>query len=96
MSRAKLLSRPDPSDKALPYWLAFKDLDRSRPVTGGMVSTPRNIPLPDIRAEGVRLGHVGDGLDIFVGILREVDDHWLQVEMKRLLEESKKRANTRR
>jgi hypothetical protein len=91
-ARAKLLSRPDPSPDALPYWLAFHDLSRDRPVTGGMVSTPRNIPLDAIRAEATRLGHVGDGFEIFVAILRDIDNHWLQLEMARLLAESKKRA----
>lgn len=57
-----------------------------------MVSTPRNIPLDAIRAEATRLGHVGDGFEIFVAILRDIDNHWLQLEMARLLAESKKRA----
>lgn len=60
-----------------------------------MVSTPRNIPLDTIRAEATRLGHVGDGHDIFVAILRDLDDHWLQLEMARLLADAKKRSNAR-
>ena len=95
-ARAKLLSRPELSDKVLPYWIAFNALSRDRPVIGGMAPTPRNITLDAIRAEAARLGYVGDGFDIFVGILRDVDDHWLRTEMTRLLAESHNRTNARR
>ncbi len=75
--------------------MAFLDLSRDRPVAGGMVSTPRNLPLDTIRAEATRLGHVGDGHDIFVAILRDLDDHWLKLEMARLLADANKRRTAK-
>lgn len=76
--------------EAIPYWLAFSDLDRDRPKNkegGGMgptITLPDNIPLDVIRREGERLGYVGDGLDDFTAALRGFDDEYVRVNSLRI------------
>lgn len=91
-----LLSQPEISDDAEPYWLALKRLERSRPMVGGMVTFPRPIEPDQIENEGRRLGFEHDDLDEFIEIVMEVDDHAVELIMKRLAKESEQRARKTR
>jgi hypothetical protein len=56
-----------------------------------MVPTPLPIAADTFRDEGVRQGLIGDGLELFVEQLVEIDDCWVEHEMKRLREEAARR-----
>lgn len=94
-AQERLLSRPDLPDEAEPYWAAFLDLDRDRrknKIGGGMVGSvdlPDCIELDRIRAEGVRQGYEGDGLEDFVAVLRGIDDEFVRVNSLRIAAEFK-------
>jgi hypothetical protein len=82
--------------EALLYWRAFKLLDRDRPWLGGFVPTPRAIPIEAIRAEADARGLIGDERQIFIDVLADVDDFWVETEMNRLAKESSERRNRHR
>jgi len=91
-----LLSQPEISDDAEPYWLAFKRLERSRPMVGGMVAFPRPVPPEQIEREGRRLGFEHDDLEEFIEIVMEIDDHAVELAMQRLAKETEQRARKTR
>lgn len=51
----------------------------------GTVDLPECIELDKIRAEGVRQGYEGDGLEDFVAIVRGIDDEFVRVNALRIL-----------
>lgn len=92
----ELLSQPEISDDAEPYWLAYNRLKRTRPMVGGMVTILRPIPPADIEREGRRLGFEHDDLDEFAEIVAEVDDHDIEITMRSIAKETEKRASKTR
>lgn len=94
---ADLLSQPEISEDAEPYWAAFERLSpRERPYVGGMVAFPRPVPRDLIEREGRRLGYEHDDLDDFVRIIVDAEDFSIELEMKRLAEESSRRVGQMR
>lgn len=90
--RKLLLSRPEIPPEAQPYWQALKTLSRDRPILAGFgVAFPRPVPRETIRVEGERLGFSGESLDEFVEIVSAIDDRAVEIEMKRLRDEAKKK-----
>ncbi len=53
----------------------------------GGISVPKLIPRDVLRAEGQRLGFVGDELKDFVDIIRIVDKHFVMKTMSRVRDE---------
>lgn len=82
--------------EALLYWTAFRRLARDRPMLAGMVVCPRAVPTEAIEREAHRLLLVGDGFDIFVFVVTQVDDFWVETEMKRLRDDSARRSAQQR
>ena len=79
-------------------------MSRDRPLESiimgmaGGLSLPRPIPREAIRREGERLGYAGDGLKDFVEIVMRIDDHYVEVAVKRAADDAKAaatRANKR-
>lgn len=91
-----LLSQPIITEEAEPYWLAYQRLLRERPLLSGMAAIPLPIPREPIEREGRRLGFDGDDLDEFVGVINDVCDHGIELDMKRAAASSKKRAQETR
>ena len=81
--------------EALYYWQAFHLLSRDRPFLGGMVATPRAIPLEAIRREAAERGLVGLEREIFVDVIVAVDDEWVRVEMERMAKAARDRRSSR-
>ncbi len=83
-----LLRRPVLSSDAGPYWAAFLDLSRDRPMESlslgmaGGTSLPRPVPRETIRREGKRRGFAGDALDDFTEIVVGIDDAFVEVTVK--------------
>ena len=80
----RLLSRPELSAEAEPYWQSFAYLSRDRTylalslgMAGGL-KLPQPIPRETIRKEGNRRGYRGDGLDDFTEIVAAIDDAFVQ------------------
>ena len=80
----RLLSRPELSAEAGPYWQSFAYLSRDRTylalslgMAGGL-KLPQPIPRDAIRAEGRRRGYQGGGLDDFTEIVAAIDDAFVQ------------------
>lgn len=96
-ARQILLSRPEIHDEAQPYWEALADLERGRPIAGGMVPLPLPLLPRDIREEGQRRGYEGDSLEEFYAIVTACGDHRHELLMKRLAAEARRQApETRR
>lgn len=91
-----LLSQPAISEEAEPYWLAYQRLLRERPLLGGMATIPLPIPREPIEREGRRLGFDGPDLEEFVGVINDVCDHGIELDMKRAAASSKKRTQESR
>lgn len=94
----KLLTRPEVTEQAAPFWAAFLLLSRDRPelslslgMAGGL-TLPRPVPRESIRREGERLGYDGDALEDFVEIVMRIDDLYIEVTTKRIAEETKAAA----
>ncbi len=83
-----LMRRPVLTPDAAPYWTAFLDLSRDRPMESlslgmaGGVSLPRPVPRETIRREGERRGFAGDSLDDFVEIVVGIDDAFVEITLK--------------
>ena len=98
----RLLSRPSLDPDAAEIWQAFQLLARDRaylPLSMGLaggLQLPLPVPLAAIRAEGIRLGHVGDALDDFVEAVALIDDHAVAETTKQLAAEAKAAANRSR
>ena len=81
---------------ALPYWQAFLDLSRDRPTESismgmaGGLPLQRPVPRETIRREGRRLGYRGADLEDFVLILTDVDDFYVEVAVKRAVEDMRR------
>ena len=80
----RLLSRPELSAEAEPYWQSFAYLSRDRTylalslgMAGGL-KLPQPILRESIRKEGNRRGYRGDGLDDFTEIVAAIDDAFVQ------------------
>lgn len=91
-----LLSQPVITEDAEPYWLAYQRLLRERPITAGMSAIPMPIPREPIEREGRRLGFDGDDLEEFIGVINDVCDHGIELDMKRAAASTKKRAQEAR
>ncbi|MCF8533048.1 MAG: hypothetical protein K9G48_08600 [Reyranella sp.] len=65
-------------------------------MVGGMMAFPRPVPRTEIENEGRRLGYEHDDLVEFIDIVADIDDFAVELDMKRLNEESKKRARQTR
>ncbi len=60
-------------------------------MVGGMAPYPLNLSRDQIEREADRLHLIGDGRDIFVFVLVEVDRFWLETELKRMRDDSARR-----
>lgn len=58
----------------------------------GGLSLPRPVPLEAIRREGLRLGYQGESLADFTEIVARIDDHHVEVEVRRAADEAKASA----
>ena len=85
----RLLSRPELSPEAEPYWQSFAYLSRDRTylalslgMAGGL-KLPQPIPREAIRTEGRRRGYECEGLDDFTEIVAAIDDAFVQDDVLR-------------
>jgi len=97
-----LLSRPVLDPEAAEIWQAFQLLARDRhhlPLSMGLaggLQLPLPVPLAAIRAEGQRLGHIGESLDDFVEAIALIDDHMVAETTKKLAADARAAANRTR
>ena len=76
---AKVLSRPELTEEAEPYYFAFAALNPYRPMQAGFgVAFPLPIPRELIERQGERLGFEGGELDEFVDIVAAVDHDFIK------------------
>ena len=80
----------------MPFWDALQEVERGRPIAGGMVPLPLPLLPRDIRDEGVRRGYEGEALDEFYAIVTACGDYRLELLMKRLAADARRQAQESR
>lgn len=92
----QLLTQPDLTDEALPYWEAFNELSEERALRSislgmnGSIEAPRTIRRSEIRRDGKALGYRGEDLEDFFAIIRRVDRLYVEEEGKRIAADLKR------
>jgi hypothetical protein len=88
---AKVLSRPELTEEAEPYYAVFVAVSRDRPMlTGGMVAMPLPVPRDTIEKQCLRMGVQPDELSEFVEIVARIDDLFVQESAEKTLADLKK------